>query len=419
MSEILFLSHRIPFPPDRGDKIRSHHILKRLARIAPVHVATFADDEEDARHEAALASVAKSHCLVRRSKSLTWAGIEALVTARPVSVTAFRHRAIARYVARLLVTRPIAAIYVFSGQMGQYVPASFTGRVVADFVDVDSAKFDAYAEKGRGLRGWIDAREGVFLRAEEARLAGRANVSLLISTDEARLFKSRLPHSRSTRYAVRALANGIDSMLFDRELVGRESRVLASSGPRLIFTGQMDYAPNVDAAMRVIGSILPKIRQSFPDATFHVVGRSPTPRLLAHHGRDGAYVWGRVPDMRCWLKAADVALVPLDIGRGVQNKVLEAMAMELPVVLSPEAATGIPADHGRDFLIGEHDDALAAHVAEVLRNPDRAGALGRSARKFVVEQASWDAALASLPEIIGMATSSQPRGQTDLSRNAA
>ena len=195
--------------------------------------------------------------------------------------------------------------------------------------------------------------------------------------------------------------------------------MLACPGPRLIFTGQMDYAPNIDAAMRVIGSILPRIRERLPEATFHVVGRNPTPALLAHHGRDGAHVWGRVPDMRCWLKAADMAMVPLDIGRGVQNKVLEAMAMELPVVLSPEAATGIPAVDGRDFLIGENDDALIARAVSVLGDPGRAKALGKAARQFVADNASWEAALASLPEIMGMAASPRPRGHRASDRDAA
>ena len=397
MGEILFLAHRIPFPPDRGDKIRSHHILKKLAQLAPVHVATFADDEHDFAAEPQLSALAASYRLERRTKPLPIAGIEALVSAKPVSVTAFHSRALESYVAQALASHPIDTIYVFSGQMGQYVPDSFSGRVVADFVDVDSAKFEAYGAKKTGPRGWIDTREGRVLRAEEARMAARADLSLLISDAEVALFRNRLPHGAAR---IEALANGIDAVSFDPALAAPEPQLAHFAAPRLIFTGQMDYAPNIEAAERAIDAILPLVRDAFPDASFHVVGRNPPQRLLDRHGRNGAFVWGRVPDMRAWLRAADIALVPLSIGRGVQNKVLEAMAMQLPVVLTAEAATGIAASDGRDFVVGKSDAALAEAVIALARHPDEAEATGKSARRFVIENASWEAALAGLADIV-------------------
>ncbi|MDE8653533.1 TIGR03087 family PEP-CTERM/XrtA system glycosyltransferase [Novosphingobium album (ex Liu et al. 2023)] len=400
MIEILFLSHRIPFPPDRGDKIRSHHILKRLAQIAPVHVATFADDERDFAEEPELARITRSYCLVERRKPLALAGVEALLERIPVSLMAFRSPAISRYVRDLVARRPIGTIYVFSGQMGQYVPASFTGRVIADFVDVDSAKFEAFAAKGSGLRRWIDAREGRLLRAEEARLARRAHVSLLISQSEANLFRSRLPADGKAKIAVRALGNGIDSAFFDPAGVAPAEAMLAVPGPRLVFTGQMDYAPNITAVERVMDRILPAIRQREPAASFHVVGRNPPSRLTDRDQRDGIHVWGRVDDVRPWLKAADMALIPLEIGRGVQNKVLEAMAMTLPVVLTPDAATGIDAASRREFLVAQSDEDLVAAVFALLDDPAWAHGMGLAARDYVLENASWDAALSDLPEIV-------------------
>jgi len=410
MREILFLCHRIPFPPDRGDKIRSHNVLKRLMRLAPVHVATFADDDFDMGEEAELAAAASSYRLVRRAKPLVLAGLQALAQKRPVSLTAFHDSTIAAYVEELLATRPIAAIYVFSGQMGQYVPESFSGRVIADFVDVDSAKFEGYAIR-KGATGWIDGREARLLRAEEARIAARANVSLLVSRAEAELFASRLPADVRGQTDVRALCNGIDSLTFDPALVAPETRMLDCPGPRFIFTGQMDYAPNIAAAKRIIGCILPLVRREWPEATFHVVGRNPTPELLRHDGENGCHIWGRVNDVRPWLKAADLALVPLDIARGIQNKVLEAMSMALPVVLTGSAATGIDATDGEHFIVADSDAALAAAVLDLL-NDHRAGdKLGVAARRFVTENASWQSALAPLPELLAL-----PRG---LVRDAA
>ena len=132
--EILFISHRMPYPPDRGDKIRSYHVLKRLAALAPVHVATFADDERDLAEEIELATLARSYRLVHRVKPLVLAGVQALVGRAPVSLPAFASAELAAYVEQVLRERPIATIYVFSGQMGQYIPAWFTGRIIFDFV---------------------------------------------------------------------------------------------------------------------------------------------------------------------------------------------------------------------------------------------------------------------------------------------
>ena len=402
--EILFISHRIPFPPDRGDKIRSHNILKRLKQLAPVHVATFAEDDYDMREEVELAMLAHSYRLVHRHKSLYVAGAEALMAQKPVSLTAFDHPALRQYIAHVLENRQIGAIVVFSGQMGQYIPDDYTGRVVMDFVDVDSAKFEAYAARKAMLARWIDTREAHLLRAEEARLACRADVSTLVTQVEAQLLRERMAADGESNAAgkVRGLSNGIDCDYFSPDQVEPEPQLAGVAGPRLIFTGQMDYLPNVEAALRMIDRILPRIRESLPEASFHVVGRSPVAELQQRHGRNGCYVWGRVADIRPWLKASDMAMIPLEIARGVQNKVLEAMAMGLPVVLSPEAARGIDAADGQEFLIGDSDDALAQAVVRVHRDGALRDALSLNAQAFTRDKMSWDAAMRDLPDIVGL-----------------
>lgn len=399
MGEILFLAHRIPFPPDRGDKIRSHHLLKALARRAPVHVGCFGENDGAMAHEGALAHVAASHCLVRRSTGLIGPGLRGLALGTPVSLTAFDSPALRHWVAATLRERAIETIFVFSGQMGQYIPHEFAGRVVIDLCDVDSAKFEAYGRKGKGPRAWIDAREGRLLADEEARLAARADRTLLISEEEAALFRSR--GNADARIAV--LGNGIDADLFDPQRTAPDPAIAAEAGPHLVFTGQMDYAPNVAAAQRVIARILPAVRRVHPAAQFHVVGRAPARGLLAHDGRAGVRVWGEVPDVRPFLAAADLVLAPLTIARGVQNKVLEAMAMARPVLLTRAAATGIAARDGEHFAIADTDDALIACALDLLANPADAAAMGEAARCFVVERQSWDAMLAPLGELVGRA----------------
>ena len=400
MQDILFIGHRIPFPPDRGDKIRSHHILQALARIAPVHVATFADDDADMAEEAELAFMARSYRLVHRSKPLLLAGLQALKAGRSVSRTAFFDTALAEYVARTLRDQRIDVIYVFSGQMGQYIPKGYKGRVIIDFVDVDSAKFEAYAAKGNPVMRWVHRREARVLGREEQKLARRADTSLLISAAEAQLFLARLDASSRQKANVHVLGNGIDSAFFNPVLVEAEPRLAALPGPKLIFTGQMDYGPNVDGVVRMAQRILPKIRAQIPSASFHIVGRNPHSDVEELAALPGCHVWGRVDDIRSWLKAADMAVVPLEIARGVQNKVLEAMAMMLPVVLTSGAATGIGALDGTHFAIADSDDDLAAAAVQLLSDSYTMRRIGAEARYYVRDQQSWKAALAGLPALV-------------------
>jgi sugar transferase (PEP-CTERM/EpsH1 system associated) len=400
MSGILFLAHRLPFPPDRGDKIRSHNVLRALAALAPVHVGCFGETVGDKAGEIDLAELAESHCMPMRDRPLPLAGIEALVRREPVSLAAFRDPTLSGWVARTLASHEIDTIYVFSGQMGQYVPPGWDARLVVDLVDVDSAKYEAYARDGRGPASWVYGREGRLLAREEARLAARASRTLLISEAEAELFAGRLPPGYQANITV--LGNGIDARRFDPAGVAAHP-ALAGAGPHIVFTGQMDYRPNVDAALRTVERLMPWIRAVHPDAQFHLVGRAPAPEVLALERKSGTRVWGEVPDVRPFLAAADIVLAPLVVARGVQNKVLEAMAMACPVVLTPTAATGIPGEDEIHFAIAESDEALVDRCLTLLARRPAAQAMGQAARRLVVERMSWAAMLAALPAIVGRA----------------
>ncbi|MXO66025.1 TIGR03087 family PEP-CTERM/XrtA system glycosyltransferase [Altericroceibacterium endophyticum] len=392
--EILFLAHRMPFPPDRGDKIRATHVLRHLASISPVHVATFAETREDWAQQATLGDCCASYCLAARTKPLPLAGMQALLTRKPVSLTAFSHPRLRRFIRKTLAERPIGAIYVFSGQMGQYVPRRFDGVVLADLVDVDSAKFEAYAAQRAGLGAKAYLREAKLLSQEEERIIRRADRTLLISDAEAALMQQRIAPDLAPKLSV--MGNGINAAFFNPEIVSAHDEIAAAPGPHCVFTGQMDYPPNIAAVTRVVERILPALRDTYPDAQFHIVGRAPTSEVTALGQQAGCRVWGAVPDMRPYLKAADLVLAPLTIARGVQNKVLEAMAMARAVLVSPEAATGIPAKPGRDFLVGQDDDALISAALEVFADRQAASQLGAAARAFVQQEMSWSAKLSNL-----------------------
>lgn len=395
MPGILFLAHRVPFPPDRGDRIRSHHLLKALLREGPVHVGCFG--EGDAAADAALARYAASVCIAPRTKPLPLAGVEAVLSGKPVSLTAFYSRQLASWVRRTIAREGIEAIVVFSGQMGQYVPDDFAGRVIIDLCDVDSAKFQSYAEAGE--RVWLNGREARLLAAEEERLGARADATILISEAEAALYRSRLVALGKVN--VRVIGNGIDAGFFDPAAAAPHPAIASEPGPHFTFTGQMDYRPNEQAALWVIDALLPALRARMPDAVFHIVGRNPTARLMAHHGKAGVHVWGEVPDVRPFIAAADAVLAPLLIARGVQNKVLEAMAMARPVVLTPEAATGIAATDGAHWLVCPPDpETMAARIAALLDAPDAASRMGAAARGFVLDHHGWEAMLAPLAPLL-------------------
>lgn len=403
--DILFLAHRMPFPPDRGDRIRAHHVLKALAALAPVHVGTFVDAEVDLIHLPDCARLAATHRVELRRKPMWQAGLEALWTGEPVSLAAWRSASLSTWVAKLLASGRVGTVFLYSGQMGQFVPAGWQGRLVVDLCDVDSAKFEAYAARAGALRGWVHAREGRLLRRVEAALAARADHTLLASAEEAALLRSRAPQARD----VQALRNGIDAEFFAP--AGVESAAAMGAGsPRLLFTGQMDYPPNVAAVERMTRAIMPQVLARHPQASFHIVGRAPTREVLALDGINATRVHGAVADVRPYLAAADMVTVPLDIARGVQNKVLEAMAMARPVIASPAAAIGIAGRDGEHFLVARSDADFAAAIDRLAGQP---GAVGAAARDYVLANQAWSAMLADLPSLLGRARS----GET--ARNAA
>ncbi len=394
MREILFLAHRIPWPADRGDKIRSHHILKRLCEMASVHVGTFADDARDMGFVKEMDDILASSHVDIRNKPQWQAGVEALLTRQPVSVCSFGSGAMQDWVNELLASDRISHIFCFSGQMAQYVPASFDGRFIMDFVDVDSAKFESYAGEGNPLMRWVNAREGRLLRTFEQAVARRADASLLVSDAEADLFRER-----SGAANVAALGNGIDSVFYDPAANFKKLHPVFPD-PLIVFTGQMDYRPNIEAVTDFAHNAMPAIRAAHPETSFAIVGRNPTSAVFELSALPGVQVTGAVDDVRTWLAGADVVVAPLCIARGIQNKVLEAMAMAKPVVASNAAAEGIAATNGIHYFVEPDVSAEASRVIDLLGNASKSWKVGESARAHVIQNYGWAGQLAALDELM-------------------
>ncbi|PKO73885.1 MAG: sugar transferase [Betaproteobacteria bacterium HGW-Betaproteobacteria-17] len=356
MEGLLFLAHRIPFPPNKGDKIRSFNLLRHLSTRYAIHLGAFVDDPDDWQYRDALKPYCASIKLLplnpRRAKLASLVG---LLTGEALTLPYYRNRELARWAHELAVAGKVTRGLAFSSAMAQFMPAGLARRVL-DMVDVDSDKWTQYAPTQRWPLSWLYAREGRKLAAWEARVAQDFDATLLVSHAEAALLQQRAP---AAQHKIGAFENGVDADYFSPARDYPNPYLPDVQG--VVFTGAMDYWPNVDAVSWFAERIFPAIRAAVPDAQFTIVGSHPSDAVLELARQPGVVVTGSVPDVRPWLAHAACAVAPLRIARGVQNKVLEAMAMARPVVASAQAAEGIRAEAGRDFTLalGEADFAQA------------------------------------------------------------
>jgi sugar transferase (PEP-CTERM/EpsH1 system associated) len=390
MARILYLCHRLPYPPNKGDKVRSYHMLRHLLRQHEVHLASFVDDAEDEPHVATLegwCAGVMAPRLHRRSAQL--ASLAGLATGEPLSLPFYRHAGLARWVRGLIESRRVDLALVFSSPMAQYVSGHGIPMVV-DLVDVDSAKWADYGRSRRGPMAWLYGREGRTLLDYERRIAAASRRTLLATDMEADLFRSLAPESAGR---IGAVHNGVDVAHFDPNLP-HPNPFPAGERP-IVFTGAMDYWPNVDAVQWFVRDMLPAIAERCPGARFHIVGRSPAPAVQALAG-PRVNVTGTVPDVRPYLQHAAAVVAPLRLARGIQNKVLEAMAMARPVVAAAACVEAIDAEPGVHLLSGRTAEDFIAHVCALLEDPARATRLGQAGRERVQAVYDWSARLAAL-----------------------
>jgi polysaccharide biosynthesis protein PslH len=396
MGDILFLAHRIPYPPDKGDKIRSWRVLERLTGLGRVHLGAFVDDPADMAHAGFLRGLCATVMLPQIKKSDRWKrGIKGYFGGDPLSVALYYDPAMVEWVKETVRRHDVDRIVVFSGQMAPYALPHLTGRrSVMDFVDIDSEKWAAYAKAEFGWRRRLYKREAKLLIAAEKTATRHFGTSFFVSEAEAALFR-RMAGSWASN--VKAMSNGVDAAYFDpaavapRDLGGR---------PSLVFTGAMDYRPNVEAVTWFVDRVWPDVKAHMPSATFAIVGANPVPEVRKLAG-GGVVVTGRVPDVRPFLAGADIAVAPLKIARGIQNKVLEAMAMARPVVATPQAHEGIDAVPGEHLLVAQSPELIVKDILALVADPARAAAMGQAARARVLAHYDWSATLAPLDVALG------------------
>lgn len=389
--KLLFLTHRFPYPANKGDKIRALNILEHLSTTHEVFLGCV---DGDAAGEPPIAWATKRgfkvYCgSMGRSQRLPRA-VWSLVRGEPISTGYFHHRGLSAWVRQVHEIERPDLVYVFSSAMAQYATGRGPqSRLLVDFVDVDSVKWRQYAATRRPPMSWLYALEARRLLVHDRAVAESADAALFVSASELELFRSVVPDVVAKLYAV---PNGVDTTYFTPKGAPPASRQVA-------FVGVMDYWPNVEAVQWFARAVFPQVVKACPDARFVVVGSKPTSAVRQLASSPGIDVTGSVDDVRPYLEAAQAIVTPLRIARGIQNKVLEAMAMARPVVTTPEALEGIPAQNQVHALVASSPSDFATAVIRCLTEPAVAD-MGKRARKFVVSQFSWTSQLKSLDTIV-------------------
>jgi sugar transferase (PEP-CTERM/EpsH1 system associated) len=393
VDDLLLLVHRIPYPPNKGDKIRSWHLLRHLAGRYRVHLGTFVDDADDWRHVGHVqASCASGHFAPLHPLAARVRGLGALLSSRPMSLDYYSNGRMRQWVRSTMAAHPIERIVVFSSPMAQYVQGYEGVRRIVDLCDVDSEKWRQYAQQRAWPASSVFGMEARRLLAYERQVAAASDAALFVSQPEAQLFATLAPESAGR---IGWYGNGVDTAYFSPD--DAHPNPYAIGEQPIVFCGAMDYWPNVDAVQWFARDVLPAVLAREPHARFVIVGARPSPEVQALATLPGVTVTGTVPDVRPYVAHAALSVAPLRVARGIQNKVLEAMAMAKTVVLTPQALEGIDAVPGRDVVVAHDAPSLATAVCAQLAAP---GIVGAAARRLVERAYGWDARLSALDALL-------------------
>jgi len=339
MNKLLVLVHRIPYPPNKGDKIRSFHFLKQLAKHFDVYLGAFIDDERDLGYTEEVKAYCSGIKLIRINPTYrTLASVKGLLMGAPLSVPYYDVPDMHSWVRETISQNNIEKVFVFSSAMAQFVTPYKELSIVSDFVDIDSDKWRQYAEKKAWPLSWVYNRESEKLFNYEIFVTRQSEKVLFVSQKEAELFTTLSPE---TADKIDFVNNGVDSNFFTPN--ESFSNPYKENESVILFTGAMDYWANVDAIIWFVEQVLPLLREEQAGVVLYIVGSNPIAKVKELQSLADVIVTGRVEDMRPYLQFSKAVIAPLRIARGIQNKVLEAMAMGKPVVATSQAMEGIDA----------------------------------------------------------------------------
>jgi sugar transferase (PEP-CTERM/EpsH1 system associated) len=386
---ILFLTHRLPYAPNRGDRIRAYHMLREMSRFANVSVFALAHDDEEVAQAACLPG-AKHVGIARVSRARGFVrGAVNLASRSPLTHLLLDAPNATAELRRLIQAAPPDVVVAYCSGMARFAlePPLRGLPFVLDMVDVDSEKWRGLSERTRAPQRWIFAREARTLEPFEAEAAERAGAVFVVNERERQTLAALAPRAR-----VHVVPNGVDVEAF------------APPGPpvadpAIVFCGMMSYEPNVDAVRWFLQGVWPIIRAKRPAARFKIVGAEPPRSLQSLAERTpGVTITGRVAAVQPHLWDSAVAVAPLRTARGIQNKVLEALAAGLPVVIAPEVRQGLPSGTERGCVTSEGASDFAAAVLGLLDESPH----GRRERATAsgVHTLGWTAQLSGLRSLL-------------------
>ncbi|WP_281300065.1 MULTISPECIES: TIGR03087 family PEP-CTERM/XrtA system glycosyltransferase [unclassified Iodidimonas] len=386
--KLLYLTHRIPYPPNKGDKISSFNIMRYFASRHELHLGTFIDHPDDWQYTDKLKDFCASSCIQKLDKKAGLMGAaRGLLKNEALSIAYYKNKAMDHWVDHSIKSIKPDAILMYSGCTGQFVygkvPPSI--RTVFNAEDVDSEKFRSYARDAALPRNLIYRREADKLLAYERRMAAAFDKTVFISEAEASLFKSLAPESAEK---ITFRTQGVNVDYFDPAI--EHPNPYQPKDRVLVFVGAMDYRPNIMAVTWYVNEVLPHLRDTYPDLLFAIVGMAPTDAVLKLGEQPNVLVTGGVPDIRPYVQHALAACLPLTIARGIQNKALEAMAMEKTILATPDAMAGIRDCPDAPVHIARNRDEMITQSRVILESQNLRAP---KARAFVIEHYGWDANL--------------------------
>ncbi|MGF1723861.1 TIGR03087 family PEP-CTERM/XrtA system glycosyltransferase [Photobacterium nomapromontoriensis] len=388
---LLFLCHRIPFPPNKGDKITTFNILKFLSQHYEIHLGCFIDDTFDTQYEQQVAHFCTRSIFI--PISLTYSklkGLTSLLNGNPITLPFYHRQSMQQWVDSTIHRYHIDKAFVYSGCMAQYVinpPRKL--HTVMHFADIDSDKWRQYADKTHGIMKFIYSREYKKLSEYEKTVADLLSISCFVTETETNAFKAMLPLSLQDK--IHPLENGLNYSYFspDAHFMLNEAYSLASEN-YIVFSGAMDYWANEDAVLWFSEHVWPAIHRSQPDAKLYLVGSSPSSTVQALSLYPGITVTGRVKDIRPYLHYAKAAIAPMQIARGVQNKMLEAMAMATPIIVSSLTIEGMDPCPSENLIVSDEPSDIADWLIDkLIQQPIKAIEL----RQWIEQHFCWEAKL--------------------------
>ncbi|MEX2214457.1 MAG: TIGR03087 family PEP-CTERM/XrtA system glycosyltransferase [Phycisphaeraceae bacterium] len=393
---VLFLTHRVPFPPDRGDRIRAYHMLKYLSQRFDVSLACASDEPVTEGQMHILEGLADRVAI--QPISPRWGkirGLLSLATGGAITPAYFYRKPLSRTIRNWHAVQPFDAVLTYCTGMINYArdvirssPAGHKPRHVIDLVDVDSAKWNEYARHARAPMKWLYATEAKRIAAIESGQRDHFDSIAVVSDAEAETYRREVGEHEG----LTVLRHAVDTNYF---------KPLPDAGSwTLVFVGVLNYKPNVEGISWFVKNVMPLLRHHLPNVKLQIVGRAPTPAVLALNDEPNVEVVGPVPDVRKYLRSASAAIAPLRIARGVQTKVLEAMASGRVAVCSPGAAEGIHAEAGKHLLIATEPQHWVDVLSQVLQDGHLRTAIATAARAQVEAIYPWEKCLAPLAELL-------------------